>query len=86
LRAASRARGSGILRVVPANAQSKTIRSTCEPEDGPLAGFGESDGSSSIRSGSLAPGLKSGGKTYPVEIISKDSQSSGTRASESPPS
>ncbi len=30
----------------------------------------------------LANGLQSGGKTYPVQIISKDSQSSGSRAAE----
>jgi branched-chain amino acid transport system substrate-binding protein len=73
-----------MLRVVPANAQSKTIKiGHVSPKTGPLAGFGESDGFviDQIRK-VLAPGLKSGGKTYPVEIISKDSQSSGTRASE----
>ncbi len=32
--------------------------------------------------GLLAKGLVSGGKTYPVQIISKDSQSSGNRAAE----
>lgn len=32
--------------------------------------------------GLLTKGLQIGGKTYPVQIISKDSQSSGSRASE----
>ena len=35
----------------------------------------------------LAKGLSNGGKTYPVQIITKDSQSSGSRARpKSPPS
>ena len=38
--------------------------------------------SSSRCSGILAKGLQSGGKTYQVEIISKDSQSSASRAAE----
>ena len=32
--------------------------------------------------GILAGGLQSGGRTYPVQIITKDSQSSGSRAAE----
>ena len=73
-----------ILRVVPANAQSKAIKiGHVSPRTGPLAGFGESDGFIIDQMKKiLAPGLKSGGKTYPVEIITKDSQSSGTRAAE----
>jgi branched-chain amino acid transport system substrate-binding protein len=73
-----------ILRVTPANAQSKTLKiGHVSPKTGPLAGFGETDGFiiDQIKSG-LAKGLQSGGKTYPVEIISKDSQSTTTRASE----
>src|SRR6266704_2800322 len=73
-----------VLRVIPANAQSKTIKiGHVSPKTGPLAGFGESDGFilDQVR-GILAKGLESGGKTYQVEIVSKDSQSSGTRASE----
>ena len=73
-----------ILRVIPANAQSKAIKiGHVSPRTGPLAGFGESDGFIIDQMKKiLAPGLKSGGKTYQVEIISKDSQSSGTRAAE----
>ena len=73
-----------VLRVLPANAQSKTIKiGYVSPKTGPLAGFGEADGFiiDQVKS-LLAKGLPSGGKTYPVEIITKDSQSSGTRASE----
>jgi len=76
--------GPAVLRAIPANAQSKTIKiGHVSPKTGPLAGFGEADGFilDQVR-GILAKGLPSGGKTYPVEIISKDSQSSGTRASE----
>jgi len=73
-----------VLRVIPANAQSKSIKiGHVSPKTGPLAGFGESDGFIIDQMQKiLAAGLKSGGKTYPAEIISKDSQSSGTRASE----
>jgi branched-chain amino acid transport system substrate-binding protein len=73
-----------VLRAIPANAQSKSIKiGHVSPRTGPLAGFGEADGFilDQVR-GILAKGLESGDKTYPVEIVSKDSQSSGTRASE----
>src|SRR5947208_17192675 len=73
-----------VLRIIPANAQSRVIKiGHVSPRTGPLAGFGEADGFilEQVR-GILAKGLESGGKTYPVEIVSKDSQSSGTRASE----
>jgi branched-chain amino acid transport system substrate-binding protein len=73
-----------VLRVIPANAQSKTIKiGHVSPRTGPLAGFGEADGFilDQVRA-IVAKGLKSGDKTLPVEIVSKDSQSSGTRAAE----
>ena len=73
-----------VLRAIPAQAQSKVIKiGHVSPRTGPLAGFGEADGFilDQVR-GLLAKSLESGGKTYQVEIISKDSQSSGTRASE----
>jgi branched-chain amino acid transport system substrate-binding protein len=74
-----------VLRVIPANAQSRAIKiGHVSPRTGPLAGFGEADGFilDQVR-GLVGKGLKVGdGKTYPVEIISKDSQSSGSRASE----
>jgi branched-chain amino acid transport system substrate-binding protein len=73
-----------VLRIIPANAQSRVIKiGHVSPRTGPLAGFGEADGFilDQVRA-LLRPGLRSGGKTYPVEIISKDSQSSGNRAAE----
>ena len=73
-----------VMHVIPVNAQSRTIKiGHVSPRTGPLAGFGEADGfiMDQVR-GILGNGLQSGGKTYPVQIISKDSQSSGSRASE----
>src|ERR1700739_657543 len=73
-----------VLRATPAEAQSKIIKiGHVSPRTGPLAGFGEADAFilDQVR-GILAKGLENGGKTYQVEIVSKDSQSSGTRAAE----
>src|SRR5262245_45316996 len=73
-----------VLRVIPANAQSKVIKiGHVSPRTGPLAGFGEADGFvlEQVR-GILSNGLQSGGRTYPVQIVSKDSQSNGNRAAE----
>src|SRR5215468_6029254 len=73
-----------VLRVIPANAQSRVIKiGHVSPRTGPLAGFGEADGFilEQVR-GILSKGLQSGGRTYQVQIISKDSQSSGSRAAE----
>src|SRR5499427_4886670 len=72
------------LRVIPANAQSRVIKiGHVSPRTGPLAGFGEADGFilDQVRA-LLGTGLQSGGRTYPVQIITKDSQSSGNRAAE----
>src|SRR3984957_19037915 len=73
-----------VLNVIPVNAQSRVIKiGHVSPKTGPLAGFGEADGFILQQvNGLLAKGLASGGKTYPVQIISKDSQSSGNRAAE----
>jgi branched-chain amino acid transport system substrate-binding protein len=73
-----------VLRIIPANAQSKAIKlGLVSPHTGPLAGFGEADGFNldQVKT-TLAKGLSVGGKTYPIEIVTKDSQSSGTRAAE----
>ncbi|MBI2716610.1 MAG: ABC transporter substrate-binding protein [Rhizobiales bacterium] len=73
-----------VLRVLPAQAQSATIKiGHVSPKTGPLAGFGEADGFilQQVRD-ILSKGLVNGGKTYKVEIISKDSQSNASRASE----
>jgi branched-chain amino acid transport system substrate-binding protein len=73
-----------VLRVLPAAAQSNVIKiGHVSPKTGPLAGFGEADGFilGQVRD-ILNKGLVSNGKTYKVEIVSKDSQSSASRASE----
>jgi len=73
-----------VLRIIPANAQSKVIKiGTVSPRTGPLAGFGEADPFILDQvKGILSKGLQSGGKTYGVEIIAKDSQSNASRAAE----
>lgn len=73
-----------VLRIVPANAQSKVIKiGNVNPRTGPLAGFGEADPFIIDQlKGLLSKGIQSGGKTYPVEIISKDSQSNASRGAE----
>ena len=73
-----------VLGVLPAQAADTVIKvGHVSPRTGPLAGFGEADGFilDQVR-GILAKGLSNGGKSYKVEIISKDSQSSASRASE----
>ncbi len=73
-----------MLNVIPVNAQSRTIKiGLVSPRTGPLAGFGEADAFiiDQVKN-TIGRGLQSGGRTYPVEIISKDSQSSGNRAAE----
>ena len=73
-----------VLRVTPVNAQSRVIKiGHVSPRTGPLAGFGEADTFilEQVR-GLLRNGITVGGRTYPVQIISKDSQSSGSRAAE----
>ena len=73
-----------VFRMGPALAASDTIKiGYVSPKTGPLAGFGEADGFilDQVR-GILKSGLQAGGKTYQVEIVSKDSQSTGSRAAE----
>lgn len=73
-----------LLHVIPVNAQSRVIKiGHVSPRTGPLAGFAEADpfvleGLQRI----VASGLRVSGRTYPVQIISKDSQSNGARAAE----
>ena len=67
-----------------ASAQGRVIKiGHVSPRTGPLAGFGEADNFiiEQVR-GILKNGLQSGGRTYQVQIISKDSQSTGSRAAE----
>src|SRR5262249_10671026 len=73
-----------VLRVIPVNAQSRVIKiGHVSPKTGPLVGFGEADAFilDQVR-GILSPGLRSARRTYPVQIITKDSQSRGSRAAE----
>jgi branched-chain amino acid transport system substrate-binding protein len=73
-----------VLRSIPAHAQSRVIKiGHVSPRTGPLAGFGEADPFILDQvNGVLAKGLVNNGKTYKVEIISKDSQSNANRAAE----
>src|SRR3954464_5233022 len=67
-----------------ASSQAKVVKiGHVSPRTGPPAGFGEADTFilEQVR-GILGKGLQSGGKTYQVQIVSKDSQSSGSRAAE----
>jgi branched-chain amino acid transport system substrate-binding protein len=67
-----------------ARGQARVIKiGHVSPKTGPLAGFGEADPFilDQVRA-VLRNGLQSGGRTYQVQIISKDSQSSGSRAAE----
>src|SRR3954463_11255779 len=73
-----------VLRAIPANAQSKVIKiGLVSPRTGPLAGFGEADGFilDQVRA-AIGNGVAVAGKMYPVQIISKDSQSNSNRASD----
>src|SRR6266480_4713627 len=73
-----------ILSVIPVNAQSRVIKiGHVSPRTGPIAPFGEADPYilDQIQK-LLEKGISNGGRTYPVQIVSKDSQSSTARASE----
>ena len=73
-----------ILKQTQAYAANPTIKiGLVSPQTGPLAGFGEADEYvlAGIRA-ALAGGVENNGKTYAVEIISKDSQSNPNRAAE----
>ena len=71
-----------VLRVIPANAQSRVVKiGYVNPRTGPLAGFGEADSFIIDQvKGAIGTGLQINGRTYPVQIIAKDSQSTGARA------
>jgi branched-chain amino acid transport system substrate-binding protein len=73
-----------ILNLIPVNAQSRVIKiGHVSPRTGPIAPFGEADPYilDQIQK-LLEKGISNGGRTYPVQIVSKDSQSSTARASE----
>lgn len=81
--------GAGLLTMsgglfAPALAQERTLKiGYVSPQSGPLALFGEADAFiiEGIRA-AFANGVNVGGKTYPLEIITKDTQSNANRASE----
>jgi len=68
----------------PAIAQTRTIKvGYISPQSGALALFGEADAFilDAIR-GALKGGVSVGGKSYPVEILTRDTQSNPNRAAE----
>jgi branched-chain amino acid transport system substrate-binding protein len=68
----------------PGIAQAKTIKlGYVSPQTGPLAAFAEADNFiiGNFRS-LMKDGIKSGGRSYPVEVVVKDSQSNPNRAAE----
>src|SRR5436305_10531734 len=73
-----------ILTVIPVNAQSRVIKiGHVSPRTGPIAAFGEADPFILDQVQKLVErGIVNNGHTYPVQIVSKDSQSSTSRASE----
>src|SRR3981081_3577979 len=73
-----------ILRVVPVNAQSRVIKiGHVSPRTGPIAAFGEADPFILDQIQKLTEkGISNGGKIYPVQTLSRDSQSSTARASD----
>lgn len=78
------AAGLGAALAPLALAQTRTIRiGYVSPQTGPLAAFGETDNFTlaQVRE-ALKSGITVGGKTYPVEILVKDSQSNPNRAAE----
>jgi branched-chain amino acid transport system substrate-binding protein len=74
----------GAIGAIPAFAQAKEIRiGYVSPQTGPLAAFGEAD--KWVIAGlqdKLKAGIAVAGKTVPVRVILKDSQSSPNRAGE----
>src|ERR1700741_1313539 len=65
-----------------ARGQARVIKiGHVSPRTGPLAGFGEADNFivEQVR-GLLKKGLSIGGRDYQVQIVTKDSQSTGSRA------
>src|SRR6185295_4017822 len=73
-----------ILNVIPVNAQSRVIKiGHVSPRTGPIAAFGEADPFILEQVQKLLErGIVNNGRTYPVQIVSKDSQSNTSRASE----
>jgi branched-chain amino acid transport system substrate-binding protein len=73
-----------VLSVIRANAQSRGIKiGYVSPRTGPLAAFGEADNFvlEQVRK-IVGPGIVNNGRTYPLELVVKDSQSNASRGSE----
>ncbi len=73
-----------VLRSIPVNAQSKVIKiGFVNPQTGPLAAFGEPT-NFLIESVRKATGgvIETGGRKVEFQVIAKDSQSTGSRASD----
>ena len=66
------------------HAQTKPVKiGFVSPQTGPLAAFGEADRFVLDNvNAALAKGIKIGKRTYPIEILSRDSQSNPSRAAE----
>jgi branched-chain amino acid transport system substrate-binding protein len=73
-----------IVRMSPANAQSAAIKiGFVSPTTGPIAAFGEADDFILKQVAKVVgAGIANNGKTYPIQVIAKDSQSSSSRAAE----
>ncbi|MBT2232919.1 ABC transporter substrate-binding protein [Nonomuraea sp. NEAU-A123] len=71
------------LKESPAGTSQSLKIGYVSPQTGPLAVFGESNDYvlGKVRT-ALAKGLSIGGKTYPVEIVTKDTQSNAARAAQ----
>ena len=70
--------------MIPANAQSAAIKiGLVTPTTGPIAAFGEADPFILAQvAKALGPGIANNGKTYTIQVIAKDCQSSSSRAAE----
>ena len=70
--------------MIPANAQSAAIKiGMVSPTTGPIAAFGEADDFILEQVAKVVgAGIANNGKTYPIQVIPKDCQSSSSRAAE----
>mgnify|MGYP001614875356 CR=1 FL=1 len=78
------AAAGGAVIAAPAIAQAKTIKlGYVSPQTGPLAAFAEADNFNvALFKERMKGGLKIGARTYPVDVIVKDSQSNPNRAAQ----
>jgi branched-chain amino acid transport system substrate-binding protein len=78
------AAAGGAVIAAPAIAQTRTIKlGYVSPQTGPLAAFAEADNFTvAAFKEAMKGGLKVGSRTYPVDVIVKDSQSNPNRAAQ----